>query len=333
MKSRALIYSVAIVVVLGALVAGDSLFKKQSKDSNLADLKLMTMDVEQVQSILFQRGSEIIKLKRSIQGWDIVEPRLLPADNVFISELLLQLKTESALEVAKEGSDIDWKIYGLEPSLASYQMFDSLGKSVLFQISSERNFEGYHFLRRDTESRVLVVASTWFDRAERSLNDFRERRLFTKKIAQIRKIELHNKYGDFVIENKDSVWFLSKKGLNFENSQFDQNKIRSFIKTFSEARYADYKAESAEEIKKAPLSQWGLGIPKVKMAIHLESDEGSKTWSLKVGQDENFKVYAYDETQNIIGIMESGAIDDVLRFTENEYKVETVDQKGRIGDK
>lgn len=324
MKQNNLVYTFLVVAALALVVGVDYYRTRHHFEGDKEQRRLFDLDVNQVTEIDFIREGKEVLLVRGVEGWDIRQPdRVMNADNEFIQDLLSQLEKEEAIEIAKEGAGIDWKIYGLDAPLATYRFRDSLKKELVFQISKERNFEGNHFLRKNSESKVWVVPSTWYDRAQRGLLDFRDRRFFKKRMASISGVVVRNTHGSFHIENQNNQWVLlsGKQAL-------DQNKVRQFLKGIAEAKVSDFEIEgilAGKALdKNLDLSKWGLQKPKAEIVIKL----GEGSWRATVGQNAQFQVFSLVEDPGFIGLMESGAIDDVLRFTENDFKVDASGDKG-----
>lgn len=310
MKNKNLLITALIVGAL-VLVAGlDTWNASKTKKNDLSSRKIVKFDGSQINEIQFLRQDKEVLLQRGIDGWEIIKPIQVPADNEFMGDFLLQVVDENAIEVAAEAKKIDFEIYGLKEPLAKYRFKNSLGESVSVAISAESNFEGHHFVRINEEQRVLVVASTWYERAQKGVLDFRDRRFLKEKIASIFKIQVSNAHSKFTFVENNGIWTLENK-----KNVLDQNKVRAFLKGLIDARASDFEVEG-DIVAKSDLSKWGLKFPTSVLKLYLKD----KVWTAEVGQNTAKKVFAKTSSPQAILLMESGAIDDVLRFTEDDFK-------------
>lgn len=322
-NNKVLFGTIAGVALLVGGVFIDSYHQKSKKDTEQDRLQILNLDPNQVEEIHFVNKDEEVTLKRTVDGWQMLEPVKDQADNEWIADFLVAVSEDRAHEVAIDGDEtgipVSWKTFGLEAPLATYEWVDSLGKKNSVAISAERNFEAKHFLRKNDENRVLIGSSAWFDRAQRGSMDFRDRRFLRRRIASVTEVRVRNRHGEFHLKQDGADWQLYKPGSEQKKvlpsgKVIEQNKVREFLKGIADGRARYFEVEGTD-VKKAPLKKYGLDRPRASLTLKL-ADE---LWQAEIGQNEQFQVFAKVSNPDFIMLMESGAIDDVLRFTENDF--------------
>ena len=322
-NNKVLLATVAGVALLVAGVLGDSFYQKNKKENEQASLQILNLNPNQVEEIHFTNKDEEVTLKRTVDGWEMLEPVKDQADNDWIADFLVAVAEDRAYEVAVDGEltgePVSWKTFGLETPLATYEWVDSLGQKNSVAISSERNFEAKHFLRKNNENRVLIGSSAWFDRAQRGSMDFRDRRFLRRRIASVTEVKVKNRHGEFHLKRDGADWQLYLPGSDQkrtlpEGKAVEQNKVREFLKGLADGKARYFEVEGSS-VKQAPLKKYGLDRPRASLTLKL-ADE---VWQAEIGQNEQFQVFAKVLNPDFIMLMESGAIDDVLRFTENDF--------------
>src|SRR5687767_8271996 len=83
--------------------------EKKAADKMEAD-RLMTIDFQKVDQIETQKDDRRIVVKRSVDGWDLIEPLKDLADSNFADDFVKNIFPERILGVAKEGDGIDWAL-------------------------------------------------------------------------------------------------------------------------------------------------------------------------------------------------------------------------------
>jgi hypothetical protein len=268
------------------------------------------VDYDQVESIILEKSLIKINLKRSIDGWSLLEPLIDFADNVAVEDFLKGVATERIIDVAKEGANIDWSLFGLDHPEGKITFLTSGGQKQSFQISNRKNFEQNTFARRDDEQRVLVVSSNWQQRLEKTPLEFRDRRLLRHRIATIDTFKLENANGILQFKMKDGQWQDSSNlGVTL-----DQNKVREMLQSISDAKAEDF-------VQKARSS--------LKVLFSLELNLGGKLWKADIGQAQDLKIYAEVSEPNHLLKMEPGALDKFIHLKKEDFKKIDSNPKGK----
>lgn len=302
LKGRSLL--VLALILFGGFAVYDYFQDKKKEGKTMEESRLLTVNFEQVDSFEIKKGEHKILLKRSVDGWELVEPLQDLADNTVADDFVKGAVPERIIEVAKEGSDINWSLYGLDKPLGMVTFKTSTGAQNVFEISERRNFEENVFARRDQENRVLVLNSVWQNRVNKTALDFRDRRFLRHKIASVDVLNLKNEKGLLALQRVDGKWQLSNK----KDITLDQNKVRDLLTVIADAKAAEIFADKT--------------LPVQKKLFTLDLALGDKKWSADVGQAKDLLIYAKVSEPPFQFKMEPGALDKLIKMTSEDLKEE-----------
>lgn len=301
LKGRGIL--VACLLVFGGFAVYDYYREKSQENKTMEASRLMMVNFDQVEEVRLQRGTQQILLKRTVDGWQMEEPLRDQADNAAVEDLIKSSFTERIIDVAAEGPDVDWKMYGLDAPLGTVTFKASDGKQNVFEISSKLNFEDNVFARRDGENRVLVLNSVWQQRLLKPGVNFRDRRFFRHKIASVDDLQLKNKRGLVHLQRQEGQWLL----LNRKDIKVDQNSVRSLLSSLAEAQ--------AAEILEGPQKR-----PALKSLFTLDLRMDQKKWSAQVGQAADLGIFATVSEPAQVMKLEPGALDHLLTMTPEDLR-------------
>nr|WP_295901301.1 DUF4340 domain-containing protein [uncultured Bdellovibrio sp.] len=303
MKLKGRTILVLCLLLFGGYALYDFQQDKKKEEINMEEVRLLTVNFEQVNYVEVQKGDSKIVLERSVDGWNLTSPIKDLADNSAVDDFIKNTVPERVIEVAKEGEGIDWAMYGLDKPLGTITFKTTAGTQNVFEISTKRNFEENVFARRDKENKVLVINSVWQTRANKTVLDFRDRRFLRNKIASVDEIKLKNEKGLLELKRVDGQWMVpSKKDL-----KLDQNKVRELLTTIADAR--------ASEIREGNTKATGL-----KNLFTLDLVLADKKWKAEVGQAKDLMIFANVSEPDFQLRMEAGALDKLIKMTVEDLK-------------
>ncbi len=301
LKGRSIL--VICLLVFGGYAVYEYFHEKNVAEKEMYAARLMTVDFDQVNEIELKKGTQLIQLKRDIDGWTMTAPVQDLADNTAVEDLIKGMATERIIEVAHEGDDVNWKVYGLDQPLGQITVKATSGKSNTFVISEKRNFEENAFARRDDENRVLVLNSIMQTRLEKLPAEFRDMRLLRHKIASVDRVSLKNDHGSFVIERVDGQWVRASA----DKTELDQNKVREFLSQLASAKGADMVEGSAK-------------LPALKSMMTIDLVMDGKNWNAQVGQAKDFLIYATTSEPKQSMRLAAGALDNLIKMKISDLK-------------
>jgi cbb3-type cytochrome oxidase subunit 3 len=269
-------------VVFGLLLAVYYFdYRKEEKveTQKEADSQILNFDENQVNMLEIVKKDEKIVLHKSEKGWALLEPIQDKADNDQIEELIKTIVDEKMLATAKESSHLlteeELKEYGLDQPLAVYNIKNNLGQSKRITVGTQKNFEGNSFLRVDSENKVYVGNSVWFNKAENKLIYYRDKRLYRDMLADITGIKVVSLRDHFELKRKGTLWTSPQ----FDHV-LDQNKVREAMRKISETMIQDYVFDG--EPSAALIAEKKLA----DTPIHIEFTTADTSWSVNINMSE-----------------------------------------------
>lgn len=233
-------------------------------------------------------------------AWFIKSPIEERADQDEVQGFIEGLVQERATEVSLNDPSVDWSQFGLDKPMGSLQIFDRSGQSSMLSIGSRKNFQGDAYLRRGDESKVLLGTSSWFGRVEKTLLDFRDKRILRHPSMTIQsvKIQQGNKLTQFQL--KDARWFSP----DHPEWKLDQTKVREVLAALVGDVISDFTREG--EVPAIDLKEWGLSTPALTLSVMIEGQ--TKPWTAEISkvQDHNHFIKVSDPAM-VVSVMSAEA--------------------------
>lgn len=303
MKLKGRTILVLCLLLFGGYAFYDFQQDKKKEEKTMEEVRLLTVNFEQVNHVEIQKGESTIVLDRTVDGWELTAPLKDLADSSVVDDFIKNTVPERVIEVAKEGEGIDWAMYGLDKPLATITFKTSANTQNVFEVSEKRNFEENVFARRDKENKVLVVNSVWQTRANKTVLDFRDRRFLRNKIASVDEVKLKNAKGLLEIKRVDGQWIIPGK----KDIKLDQNKVREVLTAIADAR--------ASEILEGNTKSTGL-----KNLFTMDLTLADKKWKAEVAQAKDKMIFANVSEPQFQLKMEAGALDRFINMMVEDLK-------------
>src|SRR5216683_69237 len=196
--------------VYGA-IAGDtrvfalSSYKKNSFDksaNDLRDKRLLTFDSEKVSSIELTAKKQTIALGRSKDEWQIVSPKPFRADRAQVEKLLRTLRdAKMDLSGSEDGKKVA-AAFGSGTAVATVRVTDVSGTQEL----QVRKNKGDYYANSSAVAGVYKISSGTAG-LDKSLDDFRNKKLFDFAFADPDKVELHDGPKSYFLTHSGSDWW------------------------------------------------------------------------------------------------------------------------------
>lgn len=312
-KGRSIL--VIALLLFGGFAVFDFYNDKQKDEKKMMEARLLMVPFEQVEQLEFQHQSQKILLKRSVDGWELLEPLKDLADSEVVDDFVKSVVPERIIEVASEGNEVNWSLYGLDQPLGKITFKTTSGAQDIFEISERKNFEENAFARRNGENRVLVLNSIWQNRVKKTALDFRDRRFLRHKIASVDSVKIKNDKGILLLARTEGQWSAVDK----KDFKLDQNKVRDLLNTISQAKAAEIgdKKSPAKSAKK--LFTLDLELDKMK-------------WNAVVEQLSDLSIYAATSEPQFYLKMEPGALDKLISISLDDLKEAPPEKAAPKGD-
>ena len=152
----------------------------------LRDKTLLSFDRAAVKSLQVQLAeAEVVRLQRQEETWQIVEPRVLPADDLNVDRLLSTLSRLQAVEFPAE-TKAELASYGLEQPSAQLTVELKDGKTLSVALGSEKEGQVYVITSEHPAVATLLTSTADILRADlEELRDHRLARLNPNQVGQV----------------------------------------------------------------------------------------------------------------------------------------------------
>jgi hypothetical protein len=255
-----------------AMVAGDpriftlASYNKSSFDKSLDDLRdkrLLTVNSDKVSRIELIRKNQDIEFGRNKDEWQILKPKPLRADSFEVGELARKL-TGARMELS--GSEDDKKAVGAFAQggiIGTAKVTDESGTQ---ELEIRKNKDNYYAKSSVVEG-VYKVGTELGQALDKSLDDFRNKKLFDFGYSDPDKIELHSgAKACFVTKGGADWWGADGKKLDAGSVQELISKLRDLTASkFVDSGFTQPEIEATvvsndgKRVEKALISKSGNG--------------------------------------------------------------------------
>jgi hypothetical protein len=217
-----------------AMVAGDpriftvASYSKTSIDKNpndLRDKRLLTADFDKISQVELSVKKQDLQFGRNKEAWQIVKPKPLRADNSQVEDLVRQLK-DAKMETG--GSDADEKkttsAFASGSPFATVKVTDASGTQEL-QVRQSKDKNDY-YAKSSAVAGVYKVSSTLGKGLDKSLEDFRNKKLFDFGYEEPNKLEMHDGAKAYFLTKGGQDWWSDGKKMDVIGVQSFVDKVR-----------------------------------------------------------------------------------------------------------
>jgi len=211
-----------------AMVAGDprvftlATYNKMSFDKSLNDLRdkrLLTVAADKVSRLDLVRKSQDIEFGRNKDEWQILKPKPLRADSVAVGDLVNQLANArmdlGGADGSGKGAD---SAFAHGSPVAIAKVTDESGSQQL-QIRKDKDT---YYAKSSIANGAFKIDSSLGQAVDKSLDDFRNKKIFDFGFSEPSKIEFHD---------GSQAYFLSKGGQDWWNNgkKMDSGTVEALI--------------------------------------------------------------------------------------------------------
>ncbi len=197
-----------------AAIAGDprvfaiSSYKTSNFDKSVNDLRdkrILLFDTDKLSRVELQSKKQSIEFDRDKDRWQIVKPMPFRADPSAVAELL---RTLHDAKMDLSGSDDDQKIAAAFRSavpLAIARVSDPSGTQEL----EVRKSKDDYYAKSSAVEGTYKIAGNVGTGLDKSLDDFRNKKLFDFGYADPEKVEIHDGAKSYLLSRNSSDWLLN----------------------------------------------------------------------------------------------------------------------------
>jgi uncharacterized protein DUF4340 len=204
-------------------------FSKTSIDKGLSDLRdkrLVTLQPDKVSRVAFARKGESIEFARTKDGWQILKPGPMRADSFAVDEFV---RSVSGARMDLSGQDPAKGAAGFAQSvpLGTVTLTGDQGSQIL---EVRKNKDDY-FAKSSVASGIYKVDSGLGTALGKSLEDFRNKKLFDFGYEEPTKIEMHQAGKTWILTHSGNDWWSDGKKLEAASVNSVIDKLRDLTAT------------------------------------------------------------------------------------------------------
>jgi hypothetical protein len=280
-----------------AMLAGDprvftvasytkSSFAKSADD--LRDKRLLTADFDKISQMELIAKKQDLTFGRNKETWQILKPRPLRADNFQVEDLSRKLK-DAKMDVS--GAAADEKkaaaAFAAAAPVATARVTDAAGTQEL----QVRKSKDDYYAKSSAIPGVYKVAADLGTGLDKSLDDFRNKKLFDFGFDDPTKVEMHD---------TSKAYFLTKGGQDWwsDGKKMDSASVQSFI-------------DKVRELSASKFVDAGFTTPVLDVAV--TSSDGKRVEKVLIAKTGD-KYVAKRENEPALYELDSTAVADLQKF-------------------
>jgi len=227
---------------------------KSAKD--LRDKRLLVFEQDKLSRVELAAKKQDIEFGRNKEQWQIVKPKPLRADDSKVEELIRKLG-DAKMDLG--ASDEDQKkaaaAFGSGTAVATAKVTDASGTEEL----QVRKSKDDYYVKSSAVEGVYKVSSDFGTALDKSVDDFRNKKLFDFGFSDPEKIELHDGGKAYFLTKGGSDWFSADgKKVDAMGAEALVGKVRDL----TASKFADSGFGTAE-IEVTASSNGGKSVEKV----------------------------------------------------------------------
>ena len=282
-----------------AMLAGDPRiftvysYAKNSVDKSLddwRDKRLLTANPDKISRVELIRKNQDIEFGRNKDEWQILKPKPLRADDSQVSELVRKL-TDARMDLSGSGDKEDSSAFVHGTPVATAKLTDESGTQDL---EVRKNKDDYYAKSSIVEG-DYKVSSDLGTTLDKSLDDFRNKKLFDFGFDDPNKIELHVGSKAYYLSRSGEDWWANGK-------KMDPGTVQTFIsklRDLSASKFVDSGFKSPATVEATVTSNDNKRVEKI-----LLSKSGNDFIAKRENEPELYQV-------------DSGAVEDIQKAAED----------------
>jgi hypothetical protein len=205
-----------------AMLAGDPRvftvagFSKSAVDKTLNDLRdkrLLTIDLDKISRLELDRKNQTIEFGRNKEDWQILKPTPLRADSAQVGDLAQKL-SDARMDTAGPGPQTDAKdaasAFAKATPVATVKLTDPSGTQEL-QIRKDKDT---YYAKSTAVDGIYKVSPDLAQAMDKSLDDFRNKKVFDFGYTEPSKVEMHNGSTAYFLTKGGNDWWSNGKKMD-----------------------------------------------------------------------------------------------------------------------
>lgn len=258
---------------------------KTSKD--LRDKRLLTFNSDKLTRVdLTAKGQTIEFGKNNQNEWQILKPRPLRADGLQVDELVRKLK-DAKMDLSGTDEDARKAVAGFSTGgrVAVATVTDASGNQ---EIEVRKDKDKNYYAKSSAVEGTYKVMSDFGDGLDKSLDDFRNKKLFDFGWNDPSKLDIHNGTAQATYQKSGDKWMFGAK-------QMDSPSIQSLV-------------DKLRDLTSAKFLESGSGAAIFEATV--TSNDGKRVEKVSIWKQAD-KYYAKREAEPTVYELDSKAVEDL----------------------
>jgi hypothetical protein len=238
--------------------------REQAKD------RLWALEPKGVEEVILEREAGRVRLKRSGDGWQIVEPVSAPGARGAIDDMVTTIATARMdREVADRPAALG--DFGLEPPAAEVTLVvKDRPEPVRLALGSMSPTRAWVYAKKPDAPAVFLVSESLLRDATKPVSDYRDRTVLAFEAADVSRVELATRDDTIVLERVEPrTWRITKP----VSLAADADAVRGFVDKLRSATVTDFVTD-----RPSSLAPFGLDRPaRVQLTVGTEKDRTTRT--------------------------------------------------------
>ena len=230
--------------------------------NDLRDKRLLTFDQDKLTRVALAAKGEPVEFGKNSQNeWTIVKPKSLRADSGSVDTLVSKLK-DAKMDLANPDADAARKFAGAA-KIATATVQDSSGTQTLeVRQDKDKNY----YAKSSAVEGVYKITSDVGDGLNKSLDDFRNKKLFDFGFSDPTKVDVVNGLSAANYTKSGDKWMLGAKSMDNSTVQNLIDKLRDLAAT----KFTD--KGGGQQVFQASVT-WDSGKRSEKVTIDKQGDQ------------------------------------------------------------
>jgi len=191
--------------------------------SDLRDKRLLTADFDKISQVELNAKKQSIEFGRNKDAWQILKPRPLRADNFTVEDLVRRLK-DAKMDLSSAATDEKKaaSTFASAALVATAKVTDAAGTQELQIRKSKEDY----YAKSSAVVGIYKVPNDLGSGLDKSLDDFRNKKLFDFGFDEPNKLEMHDGSKAYFLTKGGPDWWSNGKKMDASSVQMLIDKVR-----------------------------------------------------------------------------------------------------------
>jgi Domain of unknown function (DUF4340) len=257
--------------------------------NDFRDKRLLPVSAEQVSRLDIIRKNETLEFVRTKEGWQVLQPKPMRADSTQVGDLVQKL-TDARMDVNGTDTKESASAFASGSPVATAKITDPSGAQ---ELQIKKNKDTY-YAKSTAVDGVYKVNADVGHALDKSVDDFRDKKLFDFGFTDPTKLEIHADSKSYLLTRNGQDWWNNGKKMDVETVAPLLSDVRELV--------ADRFADS------------GLSSPTINIAVTSQDGKSTEKVSIAKSSDGYLSQRENDPaTYHLTG----SSVDDLLKAAEN----------------